>query len=377
MANPQTNSRPIVLITGAAGNIGTSLARVLDDHYRVVGLDRPGTKADFPLIEADLTDDESVSSGIEKFRRRYGEQVASVVHLAAYFDFSGEESPLYREINVKGTRRLLRALRLLEVGQFVYSGTMLVHAPGAPGETIDESQPIDPQWIYPESKAAAEQVIKQEHGDIPYVLLHLAGLYDDETAVPTLAHQIARIYEHDFKSHLYSGPTDAGQSMVHRDDMLDAFKRTIDRRSEIPSGTVILIGEEEAVAYDDLQDQIGCLIHGTDTWTTLRVPKAAAAAGAWLLDKMEPVIPDSIDKGEEPFVKPFMVEMADHHYALDIDRARKLLGWEPRHRITETLPRMIGALKRDPKGWYQKNGLNPERISDERARKSGEVEGNA
>jgi nucleoside-diphosphate-sugar epimerase len=375
VTDTRTELRPIVLITGAAGNIGTSLAGVLEGDYRVVGLDRPRSKADFPLIEADLTDDQSVARGIEEFRRRWGEEIASVVHLAAYFDFTGKENSLYDSINVQGTRRLLRALRKLEVEQFVYSGTMLVHAPGDPGERIDEDQPIDPQWIYPQSKVAAEKVIEEEHGDIPYVLLRLAGLYDDETSVPTLAHQIARIYEKDFRSHLYSGQTDVGQSMVHREDMLDAFKRTIDRRSQIPSGTKILIGEEGAPGYGELQDEIGCLIHGTEEWTTLRVPKPVAAAGAWLMDKMEPVIPDSIDKGDKPFVKPFMVRMADDHYDLDISRARQLLGWEPKHHITRTLPRMIEALKRDPEGWYEKNGVNPERL--EHAPQSGEVEGQA
>jgi hypothetical protein len=163
--------------------------------------------------------------------------------------------------------------------------------------------------------------------------------------------------------------------MVHREDMLDAFSGPSTGAPTFPSGTVILIGEEDAPGYDDLQDQIGCLIHGTEEWRTLRVPKPVAAAGAWLMEKLEPVIPDSIDKGEKPFVKPFMVRMADDHYELDISRARKLLGWEPKHRITKTLPEMIAALKRDPEAWYEKNGMNPERI--EHARQSGEVEGQA
>ena len=363
MTTQDRDEKTIVLITGAAGNIGTSLAALLAGDYQVVGLDRPGSKADFPLIEADLSKDESLEEGMGEFRKRFGDRIASVVHLAAYFDFSGEENPLYDKLNVEGTRRLLRALQSFEVEQFVYSGTMLVHSPGDPGEKIDEEGPLDPKWVYPESKAEAEQVIRKEHGDIPYVLLRLAGLYDDETAVPTLAHQIARIYERDLKSHLYSGATDVGQSMVHRDDMLDAFKRVIDRRRDIRSGTVILIGEEEAPGYGELQDEIGCLIHGEEEWTTLRVPKTLAATGAWLEEKMEPLVPDAIDQGEKPFVKPFMVQMADDHYELDISRARELLGWEPRHRIKATLPKMIAALKRDPKGWYEKNDLNPENLS--------------
>jgi len=355
----QPSAKPIVLITGAAGNIGRSLARVLQDSYRIVGLDRPGSKADFPLLEADLADDKSVAAAIAAFRERFGERIASVVHLAAYFDFTGEENPLYQTINVEGTRRLLRELQSLEVEQLVYSGTMLVHAPGEPGQPINEDQPIEPGWAYPKSKAAAEEVIRAEHGKVPFVLLHLAGLYDEETSVPTLANQIARIYEREFQSYLYSGSTRAGQSMVHRDDMLDAFKRVIDRRKEIPSATVILVGEEEAIGYEALQDEIGYLIHGSEDWPTIRVPKPAAAVGAWAQAKAEPLIPDALDQGEPPFVKPFMVRMADDHYELDISRARKLLGWEPKHRLKEVLPKQVAALKRDPKAWYEKNQLTP------------------
>ena len=359
MASNPNSAKPIVLVTGAAGNIGTSLAERLADNYRVIGLDRPGTRTEFPLIEADLGDDRSVEQAIAQFRDQLGEQIASVVHLAAYFDFSGEENPLYQSINVDGTRRLLKALQPLEVEQFIYSGTMLVHAPGEPGQRINEDQPIEPGWAYPKSKAAAEQVIRNEHGDIPYVLLHLAGLYDDETAVPTLTNQIARIYERDLQSHFYAASTKVGQSMVHRDDMLDAFRRTIDRRREIPPGTVILIGEEEAPGYGELQDELGYLIHGAAEWPTLRLPGPAAAAGAWLQQKTEPLVPDALDQGEAPFVKPFMVRLAGDHYELDISRARRLLGWEPRHRIKDGLPKIVAALKRDPKAWYEKNGLTP------------------
>ena len=359
MATGETDGKPIVLITGAAGNIGTSLAAELERDYRVVGIDRPGEKAGFPLIAADLSKDESVEQAIAGFRERFGDKIASVVHLAAYFDFTGEENPLYHSINVAGTRRLLKALQPLAVEQLLYSGTMLVHAPGRAGERIDEDQPIAPKWAYPKSKAEAEEVIREEHGRIPFVLLHLAGLYDDETAVPTLAEQIARIYERDVQSHFYPGSRRAGQAMVHRADMLDAFKRAVDLRKEIPSGTVILIGEEEAPGYDALQDEIGYLIHGAESWPTLRVPKPVAAAGTAVLAKTEPIVPDALDQGEKPFVKPFMVAMADDHYELDTSRARELLGWEPRHRIKDTLPKIIAALKDDPKAWYEKNGLKP------------------
>lgn len=353
------NDRPIVLITGGAGGIGATLGRALAHRYHVVGLDRPGKTAAMPLLHADLSDPASIGRAFAQLRERHGPRIASVIHLAAYFDFTGEENPLYDEVNVQGTRNLLQALQSMEVAQFVYAGTMLVHAPCRPGERIDESQPLAPKWAYPKSKAAAEAVIREQHGQMPFVLLHLAGVYGERRCVPTLAQQIARIYERDFTSHLYAGDPLAGQSMLHEQDLADAFRRVVDRRDELPPDETILIGEPDAIGYDALQDRIGRLVHGDDDWATLRVPKTAAKLGAALQAGLEALVPDAIDQGEKPFIRPFMVEMADDHYALDITKARRLLGWEPRYRLDDVLPALVQSLKADPLAWYQDNGVTP------------------
>ncbi|HMO75804.1 MAG TPA: NAD-dependent epimerase/dehydratase family protein [Sphingopyxis sp.] len=352
--------RPLVLITGAAGNLGRSLAAALGASYRIVGLDTKGAAdAGYPLFEVDLGDPASVARAMAKLRAEHGGHIACVIHLAAFFDFSGEEKPEYRTVNVEGSRHLVRALRDFAVDLFLYAGTMLVHRPGRPGERIDEDAPIEPGWAYPESKAEAEAAIREERGDMPVVFLHLAGLYDEATSVPTFAHQIARIYERDFQSHLYSGDTDAGQAMVHREDMIDAFVRAVDRREHFTGETVILVGEPDAIGYADLQDRLGRLIHGEAEWPTLRVPVPLAAAGAWVQDKAEPLVPDALDEGERPFIQPFMTRMASDHYALDISRARDLLGWEPQHRLADALPAIVAALKVDPAAWYEANGVPP------------------
>lgn len=353
-----SGTKPIILITGAAGDIGSALISKLSANYTVVGLDLEGKEADCELLAVDLSSQESVELALQRFRDRHGDRIASVVHLAAYFDFTGEEHPLYEKVNVEGTRNLLRALRDFSVEQFVYSGTMLIHRPGEPGQPINEKAPIEPKWAYPQSKARAEEIIRQEHGDIPYVLLHLAGLYDDLTAVPTLSAQIRRIYERDPKAHAYSGSLQTGQSFIHKDDMVDAFARTVDRRERLPADTTILVGEERAPSYQTLQETIAELIHGED-WETYVLPKPLAKTGAWLGEKSEPIIPDDFDQGEKPFIRPFMVDMADDHYELDITRARELLEWEPEHFILDTLPRMIENLKADPPAWYKANGITP------------------
>ena len=81
--------------------------------------------------------------------------------------------------------------------------------------------------------------------------------------------------------------------------------------------------------------------------------------GAWGLAKLEPVIPDVIDRGEEPTIRPYMAMMGNDHYALDIRRARKLLGWEPAHRFKDDLPAIVAEVKRDPVGWYTRHSITP------------------
>ena len=54
-----------------------------------------------------------------------------------------------------------------------------------------------------------------------------------------------------------------------------------------------------------------------------------------------------------------MIDRANDHYALDITRARALLGWEPKRSLRATLPTIVAALKADPLGWYRENELEP------------------
>lgn len=350
--------RPVVLMTGASGQVGKVVSKALTDHFQVIGLDQPGKQADVPLIPVDLTVDASVDHALAAFRDAYGAHIASVIHLAAYYDFTGEDNSLYTSLNVDGTRRLLDRLQRFRVDQFVYSSTMLVEEAGSPGEAIDEDRPLRPRWAYPESKARAEAVIRERHGAIPYVIIRLAGLYDDRTVVPTLAHQIARIWERNIESHVYPGNRDTQQSMVHHVDVGDAVRRAVERRAELPSETVMLIGEPDPPSYEALQDRIGELLHG-EHWTTVRIPELAAVGGAWLQDKVLPHLPEALGGPGHPFVRPFMVRQASDNYALDITRARELLGWEPRRRLMATLPTILDALKRDPDGWFKANNVEP------------------
>lgn len=139
---------------------------------------------------------------------------------------------------------------------------------------------------------------------------------------------------------------------MHLDDLVDAIALVVERRAQLPPEFPLLLGEPEALSYDELQHTFARLIHG-ENWETLEVPAPLAPlakAGAWVMEKLP---------GADPFIKPWMIERANDHYPLDITRARSLLGWEPQRSLRDTIPKMIAALKADPIKWYEENDLDP------------------
>jgi nucleoside-diphosphate-sugar epimerase len=92
------------------------------------------------------------------------------------------------------------------------------------------------------------------------------------------------------------------------------------------------------------------MIHGRE-WPTLRIPKVAAKAGAWVQEKL------AGNDEEKPFIKPWMIDLADQDYRVDVSRARERLGWAPQRTLRDTLENMVEFLDRDPQGWYRENKI--------------------
>ena len=344
----------IILVTGSNGRIGSAVMQRLSKHYaNVVGFDQKAP-AQPPTgcvrIPVDITSDDSVKQGFHILKEHHGRRVAAVVHLAAYYDFLGKPSPKYDEVTVNGTKRLLQGLQSgFDVQQFIFSSTMLVHKPGEPGIFFNEDWPIGATWAYPQSKVRTEAIIHEERGDIPTVILRFAGVYDDGCHSPPLAHQMQRINERQLESHLYSGSTSHGTSYVHMEDVVDAVERTVKHRTKLKAETVMLIGEMETLSYDELQHTFMRQIHN-ESYEAYSVPGPIAKIGAWVEDTV---------LGEKPFIKPWMIDRANDHYALDISRAGKLIEWVPQHTLRKAIPKMVASLKANPLKFYKENDLEP------------------
>jgi nucleoside-diphosphate-sugar epimerase len=340
--------KELVIVSGSSGLIGTELINKLSQQYRVAGLDNVGYP--FPPVTAecvciDITSDASMMNAMRRIEYGYGNHIACVIHLAAYYDFAGKPSPLYDRITVQGTERLLRVLKPFRVEQFIFSSSMLVYKPSSPGQKINEDWPLGPKWDYPKSKVKTERLLSAQRGNMRVVNLRIAGVYNEKGNSIPITNQIQRIYENRITSHFYPGDTSHGNVFVHLEDLIDAIVRTVNKRNEFPEEVTINIGEPEALSYETLQNTIGKAIHGRD-WGTYKIAKPVAKAGAWVQDIFG-----------DPFIKPWMVDLADDHFEVDISRAEKLLGWKPKHSLRATLPKVISFLKADPNGFYKENNL--------------------
>lgn len=175
-----------VLVTGAAGFIGSSLCeRLVADGHTVIGLDafvgfypervkrgnlaRLSESPSFDFLAADLrTDDlDPILDGVEVVVNE-----AAVAGLAP----SWADLDLYASCNIVGLGRLIDAARRADVRRFVQISTSSVYGTDAVG---DEERPKRPSSPYGVTKLAAEHLVMAhvETHDLPAVILRYFSIY--------------------------------------------------------------------------------------------------------------------------------------------------------------------------------------------------------
>ncbi|MGQ3072075.1 MAG: UDP-glucose 4-epimerase GalE [Ferrovibrionaceae bacterium] len=153
--------RPVVLVTGGAGYIGSHVARALALHgmepvtYDNLSEGHRWAVRYGPLERGDLAD----QARIEAVMRQY--RPVAVVHLASLIaaGVSVVQPADYYQNNVAGTLALLQAMRETGVGRLVFSSSAAVY--GEPRTTpIDEDHPKLPINPYGGSKLMCERMIE-------------------------------------------------------------------------------------------------------------------------------------------------------------------------------------------------------------------------
>ena len=144
-----------VLITGAAGQVGTDLVPVLlGKGATVTCLDVAPAPAGLPAGVEWLRADVTVAGDANDAVRAARPEV--VYHLAAILSASGERKPhVAWRVNMEGTQHVLEACRLFGVRQLLFTSTIAAFGPGLPDPVPNEVS-MRPTTMYGVTKVAGE-----------------------------------------------------------------------------------------------------------------------------------------------------------------------------------------------------------------------------
>jgi UDP-glucose 4-epimerase len=169
-----------IVVTGATGNVGTSVVRALSADERVteiVGVARRVPEDWSPprvrWVSADVERDELPLAGAD-----------AVIHLAWLIQPSRDDAELER-VNVRGSRRVFEAAARAGVGALVHASSVGVYSPGPKDRAVDESWPREgvPTLFYARHKAACEHALdtlEASHPDLRVVRLRPALIFQRE-----------------------------------------------------------------------------------------------------------------------------------------------------------------------------------------------------
>lgn len=326
-----------VLVTGGTGFTGRNLVRALlarGDHVRVLARSPDRARQTLPpeveVVVGDIADPEAVDRCVR------GREL--VFHLAAIFRQAGVPDRRYREVHVDGTRRLLQASDREGVRRVVHCSTIGVHG-HVVDPPADETTPHRPGDIYQETKSEGERVAlryHREHG-LPVTVGRPASIYGPgDRRLLKLFRLVAR------KRFVMLGPGEVGFHTVYVDDLVRGFLLLAEEEDAV--GEPFILAGDRSVSLNELVEVIADAVGvAPPRW---RLPVWPVMAASYVVKGI--CVPLRI----EPPIYPRRVAFFTKHREFSIEKARRILGYEPRVDL-ETGVRRTAA-------WYREEGLLPE-----------------
>jgi UDP-glucuronate 4-epimerase len=233
----------LILITGAAGFIGSHLAeRLLARGDRVLGLDNfdpfypredkernlagPKAHSGFTFVEADLCDAPAMAGLLERYRPQ------RIVHLAAKAGVlpSLQDPAAYVEANVHGTLNLLLACQRFPMEHFVFASSSSVYGNDVKAACTEESPSDSPASPYGATKKAGEVLCFTYHQllKIPVACLRLFTVYGPRQRPDLAIHKFVRLLE-EGKQVPFFGDGTSRRDYTFIEDTVDGITAALDR----------------------------------------------------------------------------------------------------------------------------------------------------
>ena len=317
-----------LVVTGATGNVGTSLLGLLAEDPAVsaiVGVARRRPTWENPKtswVQADIRHDDldAVFAGAD-----------AVVHLAWLIQPS-RELELIREVNVDGSRRVFEAAARVGVSSLVHASSIGAYSKGPKDSRVVEDWPTQgiPTSFYSRHKVEAERIldrVEREHPALRVVRLRPGLIFKREAASgirrlfvgPLLPSALVR-------SQLIAGvpahPRLRVQA-VHSLDVADAYRRAV--MTSDARGAYNVAAEPVLDGHE-----VARLLGARPVPVSAGVLRAATVAAYKL--RLHPTPAGWLD-------------LALGVPLMDSTRARVELGWEPRHTSSDALLELLDGLR--------------------------------
>ncbi|MFL6164325.1 MAG: NAD-dependent epimerase/dehydratase family protein [Jatrophihabitantaceae bacterium] len=325
-----------IVITGATGNVGTALLRVLgeDPAHQLVGISRRPAGAEPPYdrvewISADLATQAATEVLTEAFSG-----ADAVVHLAWLIQPSYDRE-LLRRTNQDGTARVIEAVRRARVPHLVHFSSIGTYSPAATAQPVSEDHPHGgvPSSPYSVDKAAAEQLLDRferslaEAGDAPTTVSRMRpGLILQAAA----ASEISR----------YFLPRPLPVSLLRQSQLglvpfPRGFRLQFVHAQDVARAVLLVLRQRAAgafnVATEPVVDRASWRAMFGGVAPPVPVPALRALVHASWAAHLQPVDPGWID-------------LAASVPVLDTSRLRQL-GWQPEWDAEQVLREFIDALR--------------------------------
>lgn len=352
------NERPRLIITGASGFLGRRLIKQLHHRYHVIAIDRR-SRAEAALSALsnvewhgiDVADESAVATTFDQIGREGGAR--ALIHLAAWYDFTGDEHPEYTRTNVEGTRILLSACEPLGLERFVFASSVAActFRSDAP---LDESSPPIGEHAYARSKRAGEELMRAAH--VPTAIVRLAALFSDWCEYPPLYVFLETWLSRGWNRSVLGGRGKTSVPYLHVRDAADCFARVVERGKEVAQAEVFLASPDGATNHAQLFDATTEYAEGKAR-AAWHVPRALARIGMWGRDLAGRIV------GQRPFERPWMARYIDTQLRVDAHRTRERLEWTPRARlgVLQRVPFFVENMRANPVEWTMRNRevMNP------------------
>ena len=184
--------KKIILITGVAGFIGSSIAKKIKNKYKLFGIDNlsTGKKTNIPKEVTFYKLDLSKKNCLKNFPR-----VDYIMHLAGQSsaDKSFNSPILDLQQNTQSTLNIIEYAKRKKVKKIIYASSMSVYG-NIIKKNLSENENVNPVSFYGVSKLSSEKYLSLLSPNVNYLILRMFNVYGQVQNLKDLNQGMVSIY---------------------------------------------------------------------------------------------------------------------------------------------------------------------------------------